>query len=1099
MATDLLLPRAELLLSLEPTAGYDAERGVRSHLPRDAALQPQLGCAHCAVLQTGTLISEYMDVRCSSPFCRSAGAVCLLLSVSALMAAEPSTVPAAETLLPASDVSPDDVYAVAIGHYADGRWQLAADEFSRFCQRYPSHPQAATGLFFAPSLWSSRGSTRKPAKQFLDFLQREPNHRYAGQARFRVAETMYLTGDPEAARLELERFVRSNPDENLNAQAKVYLADLALSAQDGRRAETLFKEILERYPENAQVDQSRFGLGRALELQGEIDSARIAYQTLAAAGGPLADDAQVQMGICLYNRGKYAEAETAFQAAIARFPDSDLLPQARYWLGMSQVARHDWDKAAATLQAALDQYPQHALAPAMAFWRAEACRQGGDLPAARQGYEQVLQNWPDSQWAGDSLHVQVQLALDAAQYDRVVSLSEQYLEQFPKGPRRPQVEQCLGRGYLKLNRFGPAIDVLNRLVENTLAANADAAASQGDASPAASATTANEALALQTSQYYLALAQLGSGQHEAALEILAKMQVSPEDRDLYGGVQLARAMALAGLNRQAEAIEPLRQYLATQPAGKDAAACRTQLLRVLTEENRLDEAMKIHSEMSGQKSEQPEYGEVTRKLAEALFAAGKHDEALRVFGLLVQDGQPPELAAQGWAGLGWAHFRAGKMDAAATAFGRLVERYPESPMAAEAAMMKAKSRDQSGRSEEALQDYQLVATKYGDSAHAASALLDAARLQEMLGRGAEAIPLLRRLVSEHPEFKQLDGALYQLAWLLSDEGQADEAASLFQRIADEYPTSDYWADATYRLAQRAASARQYERAKLLAGQLTSANCPPDILAYALFLRGQLAASAQRWQEVADSMQELLRQFPDSPLCGTADYWIAEACFQQKEYEKAAGRFAKLEPDKLLGEQAWGAVIALRRAQILAEQQKWREAYELAGGIEDRFPKFVRQYEVDYLLGRCLSQAAQTAAAIQRFERVIRSPEGGSTETAAVAQWMIGEAYAAQGDLEQALKAYSRVESLYSYPLWKAAALLQAGKCHELKGESGDAADAWRQVLAKYRETPYATEAEERLEQLNARLGAAAPATAHVASPAPQGTPGSERRKATSRP
>ena len=86
--------------------------------------------------------------------------------------------------------------------------------------------------------------------------------------------------------------------------------------------------------------------------------------------------------------------------------------------------------------------------------------------------------------------------------------------------------------------------------------------------------------------------------------------------------------------------------------------------------------------------------------------------------------------------------------------------------------------------------------------------------------------------------------------------------------------------------------------------------------------------------------------------------------------------------------------------------------------------------------------------------------------------MIGEAYAAQCDFEQALKAYYRVESLYNYPHWKAAALVQAGKCHELQGDDNtNAALAGTSCSVKYAKTPYAAEAAQRLKRLNAKLAA----------------------------
>lgn len=999
--------------------------------------------------------------------------------------------------------TPDEVYAVAITHYSNSRWRQAGEEFSRFAQLYPDHPQAASALFFRAEAAVQQGQYAQARKDFLDFVAREPDHRYVPQARFRAAEALYLTGDSAMAREELERFAAEHPDASLNAHAKTYLAELALSAQDGARAAALFKEVLERHPDGAQVDQCRFGLGRALELQGDIESARIAYQTLAAAGGPLADDAQVQLGICLYNHGKYPEAEAAFQAASDRFPSSELLAQARYWLGMSQVARHDWDNAALSLQAALEQYPQHALAPAMTFWRAEACRHRGELALALEGYARVLQDWPDCPWADDSLHAQVQLALADAHYDRVVSLAEQFAAQFPQSPLQAGVEQSLGRAYLKLKQYGQAIEILKRVVASASEAKPVAATGDGDT---AAARPPEEAFALQANWYYLALAYLGDAKYEAALEILTQVNVPPENQELYGGVQLARAMALAALNRRAEAIEPLQRYLATGATGENADACRLQLteallldnrlddalqvhakitgqaaqdpryaeatqrlIGALIQSNRLDEALQAHAKIAGQAAREPRYAEATQRLAETALAAGKYDEAIGLFNVLTQDGQPSELAAKGWAGLAWANSRAGKAEAAALAFGQLVERYPDSPLAAEAAMMKAKSLEESGRSEEALGAYLLVATKYDKSEHLVPAIHAAVRLQEKLGRQAESVPLLRRLIKENPKEESLEGVLYQLACLLSDQGQADEADRLFLRITAEFPDSEYWADATYRLAQRAATARQYDRARQIASQLTPANCTPQTLERVLFLRGQLAAATERWQDVVEPLRDLLQQFPDSSLANAANFWIAEAFYQQKNYEEAGVWSAKVKLEQLADEPAWAATTVLRQAQILAEQQRWQEAYDLANGIEKRFPQFTHRYEVDFLLGRCLTQQHKFAAALQRFERVIRSPEGGRTETAARAQWMIGEIFAGQSDLDQALRAYYRVESLYRYPEWKAAALVQAGKCHELKGENADAATVWSQVVAKYSDTQYSQEAAERLKQLNARM------------------------------
>jgi cellulose synthase operon protein C len=1001
---------------------------------------------------------------------------------------------AAESVSSIASQTAEDLYAVAVGHYSRGQWERADAEFARFLQQYPEHPQAAPALFFRAEALVQQGRHADAKQGYLAFIEREPRHRFALQARFRAVEAAYLTEAADTARAALEQFLAEHPQNEFDVYVRKYLAELALAARDGPRAAKLFEQVLQRDPDGPQVDESRFGLGRALELQGDIESARIAYQTLAAAHGPLADDAQIQSGICLYNHGRYGQAAALFQAAIERFPDSELLPHARYWLGMCSVAEHDWQQAAKTLQSAIERHPQHALTPAMTFWLADTLRQDGDWPAADEGYARVVQNWPDCEWADDALQLQIQGALGQSQFERVVALGEQFRARFPDSPFRDPVAEHLGRGYLKQQQYARAIEVLQPLIETAAAPPLPEVSREELDEPPANAAAEAASKSLQTARYYLGLAYLGDRQYQAALDCLGQVQAAPEQTDMYRGVLLAQAMALSQRNRPADAIAPLRHYLAAQPQGSEAVVCRVQLLDALLQCNRLDEAFRVQAELADTELLEPVAAAATHRLAEAAFVAGNNDQAIRLFGQLVRDGQTPEWAAKGWLGLGWAQFREGDAEAAGEAFGELLQRYPDSALASEAAMMRAKTLEQRDRGEDALEAYLAIAATYGDSTHAAPAMMEAVRLLQQLERKAEVIPLLRRLIQEHPGFEGLDAALYELAWQLDAQGEGAEAQRLFERISDQYPDGEYWADTTYRLAERAARAGQYERAKGWLDRLIEARCADEILERALYLRGQLAASTQRWPEVASPLLALLEQFPDSSLRANAACWIAESLYQQKDYKNAARWFEELEDAPLAEDDAWNALIPLRRALMLTEQQQWQAAYALVSGLEERFPAFGQQYEVDYVLGLCLAKQDRPAEALRRLEQVVRSPEGGRSETAAKAQWLIGGIYAAGGELDLALKAYYRVETLYNYPQWKAAALLRAGHCHELRSEHEEAARAWRQVVANFAETPAATEAANSLERLNAKL--AAPVAA--GSP-PSSVPYSARRRTLGEP
>ncbi len=110
----------------------------------------------------------------------------------------------------------------------------------------------------------------------------------------------------------------------------------------------------------------------------------------------------------------------------------------------------------------------------------------------------------------------------------------------------------------------------------------------------------------------------------------------------------------------------------------------------------------------------------------------------------------------------------------------------------------------------------------------------------------------------------------------------------------------------------------------------------------------------------------------------------------------------------------------------------------------------------------LANQADFALAREAYGRVLRSPTGGKSETAAMAQWMIGETFFHQESYEAAIAAYLRVEILFAYPHWQAGALLQAGKCQEHLGRWKDAAETYARLVQTYPDTEYTDEAKRRL-------------------------------------
>jgi TolA-binding protein len=314
---------------------------------------------------------------------------------------------------------------------------------------------------------------------------------------------------------------------------------------------------------------------------------------------------------------------------------------------------------------------------------------------------------------------------------------------------------------------------------------------------------------------------------------------------------------------------------------------------------------------------------------------------------------------------------------------------------------------------------------------------------------------------------------------MQDLGKPQEAARLFERLRKEYPDSPFAADAGCRLAQQLLDAKDYQEADKLIDEVlghktaTGGGEPLDakVRQYAMFLRGQIAVARADWPRVRTAFEAMVRDYPDGPRTMLAEYWIAEALYRQHDYDAAATRFERLAKQIGKKREPWTAMIALRQAQSLVKRNQWDDAYEIASKIEKDYPGFEQQYEVDYLLGRCLANRAEFDAARQMYNKAIRSAAGAKTETAAMAQWFIGESYFHQKDYENASREFMKIKVLYAYPTWQAGALLQAGKCYQRLGDVKEATKRYREVLSSYPDTSFAKDAAKelaRLEQATSR-------------------------------
>lgn len=1003
---------------------------------------------------------------------------------------------------PALAAPADDQFAVAAGHYKQQRWKLAAEEFSAFLKNYADHKRASAARFYLAESLVQLRQYEPAAQQFHEFLAQAPDDKLARKALFRAGESSYLASQWQSAEDDLKAFLAAHADDPLNAYVLPYLGDIAAKRRDFATAQHYFAQGLRQFPQGAMQDDCRFGLARALDERGDHDQARRLYLALSAKpSSGWADEAQYRLGVSYYTSGDYAQAldcfrkfdqafaksRLRFRAALAAAQSLYQLRQldeaqpilealaeqaevgleARYWLGLTLEARRDWPAASETLLAVAEAAaPNDRVAPAARFHAGEALLRGEKPDEAERQFQLVIERWPESEFAARALVGRIQAALARGQHQQVDELTGRFHQRYPQSKLAPTADRALGRSLLDRKQWQPAIAIFERLTGAPTGTG-----SQADAD-----------------RYLLATGYLGVERFADALALLSPLAAKPatvtpndsgqaaseDERRLRLDVWQARAMALIGLERFADAQLTLEALLAAKPGEQATAWAQAELAVALARQGQVERAKTLFGQVTASHPEVDVLPAARLALAEAALAHQDAAWSSELFAELASDASP--YATRGLSGLAWSQYKSGKLAEAAASFERLIAEHADDPLAAEAALARGQILERLKQDDAALAMYQWIIERRQAVPQLPQAMQLAARLHERHGRPKEAVALYQRLdeqlagaaagssaKAEGSTLPDRDELVYRWAWANRDLGEHDKADELFERLRQATPRSRFWAEAVFRLAERAFQTGQLDRAAQVVGELADAEPDPQVTPHALLLAGKIAAAGDDWKQALPPLKRLVEQFPESAPVPLAEYFLAEAAYRQGDYDKALEQLRQLSESPAGRGEKWRPMVPLRQAQILARKEQWRDALEIAAQIATDYADFEQQYEADYVIGRCQANLGDFDEARAAYRRAVESKTGEKTETAAMAQWMIGETYMHQKNYEAALREYLRVEILYDYPTWQAAALLQAGKCHEALGEWSQASELYNRIIKNYPQTEFAKDAGDRLK------------------------------------
>ncbi len=955
-----------------------------------------------------------------------------------------------QPVLPLSPAAIDDshLYKQAAEHYRNENWPVAVDGFEKLISQFPESALAVEGRFYLGEALIQVKRHSDAADVFQQVIELQKDDDVIRQARFRLAECQFAVGELEKARAGFEAFVDEYRGDPLNEYALPWLAELENLTGHYELAERHYKELISQSLDLPQINKYRLGLARSL---GQLGRAKEADRYLLHVGSEkeseLADDAILLSAKMWMEEGDYQTADERITRLLQEQPESTLLDEADYLLAKARIARGDWSGAWTAIEKRADHVWPPALAAAAATDIALIAVRTGNLDVARQKLDELagLAGFTES-----LLSIEIELAI--RQGDQV--LTEELLSRLELSfPNSPYIESCcemVARNAYQSGDCESAAAHYRRLLDLL---------GKTELRPDKMEQHGNRVASVR---YRYALALIDCRRYEEALDQLPRFSVDQWDADLEGPVSLARAVCLLETGNYQDAIPHFQKYLELKPEGAEHVRCRADLARSLAKAGRLDEAEgTIQAVLTGHEGDSAVM-RACETIAEISMERNDRETAHEFYQTLARS-PDPAIAARGNEGL------------AMTAPPEIPEQNPlkpliEAPRADDTlANMFAEANRCYSELEfpHAISLYEEILRQGPDSPNAMAARLRMAICLLRNGNPADrprARELLNTVVESGDEESTVELGLYELGWAEQQDGELTSARDRFRILVERFPESHLWSDALYREAALARKLGELDQATALFTRLCSEKPDDALVPFARQAMGEICADRGEWDRATGLFEKVQQTAAGTPLMIPALYWAAECRYQKGLLNVAERQFEMLSRMDLEDRQM-AASVALRLAQCHMRREDWNAVRESLQAAESRIPGLTTGYQFDFIRARMAMSESKFAEARNSFQRVLVAEEAKGTETAAMAQWMIGETFLHERLFDVALHAYQTVEQEHSWPEWNALAVLQMAKCQAGLGQHELAEASIRRLMSQWPDSTAAVDARQLLSQL----------------------------------